>query len=349
MKSSVIEDINNLSTQSCLIIAEVGLNHNGDYELAAKSVLAAAKAGANAVKFQNFVTEDFLTDRTMTYTYTSQGVEITESFFDLCKRNEFKREWIQPLTDLCNQLGIEFMSTPTSQIGVDDLVDAGCKTVKNGSDYITHIPLLRYMASSGMTVILSTGMSGIEDIDAAVETVRNAPGGVVILQCTSSYPTQPEHTNLRRMLELKKRYGLPVGFSDHTVGFQAAVQAVTLGARVIEKHFTLSHDLPGPDHWFSVTPDELSELVREIRLAELRMGSPNIDSAECEESYKNQYRIGVVAARDLFPGQILQSDDVLFRKPLAGIRPRDIEGYYGRKLLAEIRQHQTIKAEYFSS
>lgn len=331
----------------CLIIAEIGLNHNGQLNLAIDSVKAAADAGADAVKFQNFITEDFLTDKAITYTYKTQGVEVTESFFELCKRNEFKREWIKPISNLCEELGVIFMSTPTSFSGVDDLLEAGCKYVKNGSDYITHIPLLRHMAKSGMHVILSTGMSDVQDVDEAMNALTMAEGGVTVLQCTSSYPTDASNVNLRRMLSLRDRYGCDVGFSDHTIGYMASVQAVSMGAKIIEKHFTLDHNLPGPDHWFSVNPEELKELVQEIRMAELRLGFSEIKSTASEDGWKNENRIGVVAARDILVGELLTEDDILYKKPLLSIKPADIEKYLGMPLKKPIKKYAPIRYEDF--
>ena len=336
-----------LNANHCFIIAEVGLNHNGSFELAMESVREAARAGADAVKFQNFITEDFLVDKSQTYTYKSQGEEITESFYELCKRNEFKREWIGPLFELCSDLGIEFISTPTSEEGVDDLVRAGCKTVKNGSDYITHTPLLKYMAESGMTVIISTGMSNLLEIDEAVDAVKHAAGGVVILQCTSNYPTTPEDVNLKRMVSLQERYKFPIGFSDHTIGHEAAIQALTLGAKVIEKHFTLSHDLPGPDHWFSVNPQELCELVKGIRRATLRLGSPSLTFSKSEKNIKDLNRIGVLSNKSLQAGQVLSPDDICFKKPLLGIKPIGINEFFGLRINKDIDLYQPITEDLF--
>ena len=329
-----------------LIIAEVGLNHNGDFNLAAKSVIAAAKSGADAVKFQNFITEDFQTDKLLTYTYFSQGKEITESFFDLCKRNEFKREWFKPLFNLCKEHGVEFISTPTSESGVDDLKEIGCKYIKNGSDYLTHTPLIKYMASSGMELILSTGMADEEDIDIAVNICKEMKSKFKLLHCTSNYPTSPIHTNLLRMTALRDKYNIDIGFSDHTESYQAAVQAIALGASVIEKHFTISHDLPGPDHWFSVTPDELSEYVLQIRNAEQRMGAKNFSSVESEDTKSNN-RIGVVASRDLEKNTILNKSDFTFKKPIGTIKPNDISKFIGLKLNKKINKYSPLNISDF--
>lgn len=187
------------------IIAEVGLNHNGNIDLAVKSIEEAAKAGADAVKFQNYRTEDFIFDRSLTYTYLSQGKEVTESMWDLCKRCETKREWLPPLKKICDTLSVEFMSTPTSESGVDDLIDVGVNKIKNGSDYLTHLPLLKYMGSTGATVIISTGMADSSEVQDAVDAVRSGgKSNIILMHCTSSYPTKASDVNLNRMIALQE-------------------------------------------------------------------------------------------------------------------------------------------------
>ncbi|NVL90350.1 MAG: N-acetylneuraminate synthase family protein [Desulfobacterales bacterium] len=332
----------------CFIIAEVGLNHNGDFDLARRSIEAAARCGVDAVKFQNFKTEDFLTDRTMQYTYKSQGKEITEPLYNICKRSEFRREWIGPLKALCDKLEIEFMSTPTSEGGVMDLVNAGVKILKNGSDYLTHIPLLKFMGQTGLPVIVSTGMAYFGEIDDVVNAVK-ASGNeqIILLHCVSNYPTHDKDVNLRRMVALRERYGLPVGFSDHTLGWLAAVQAVTLGAVAIEKHFTLDKNLPGPDHWFSLDPAELKTYVEEIRRAELRMGRQDISPAQGEIQIRDEYRLGIVVARRVEKGQLLAKEDVAFRKPCRGLLPKELEEYLGKRFTVSLDVGQPIKAKHF--
>lgn len=337
-----------MSAKSCFIIAEVGMNHNGRLDLARQSIEAAATAGCNAVKFQNFHTEDFIQDRKITYTYESQGRQVTESFFELCKRNELDPAWISELQALCAKLGVEFLSTPGSEESLRELISAKCRFVKNGSDYLTHLPLLRMMAETDMHLIISTGMAYEEDISSAIEALKPAlPDRVTLLHCTSNYPTAPEDTNLRRMVALKEKYGLPVGYSDHTVGWQAAVQAVTLGAEMIEKHFTLSHDLPGPDHWFSSTPDEMAELVRHVRLAEKRMGRPDLRPADGEMATRNEYRLGLVAIRDLPAGATLAEDMIAIRKPGKGLLARDLPDYLGRMLAVDVAKDRPLYAKDF--
>jgi len=330
----------------CYIIAEIGLNHNGNLGLAVESIEAAAACGVDAVKFQNFRTEDFLVDRTLLHTYRRQGHSVTESLYDICKRVEFRREWFGTLVPLCREKGVDFLSTPTSEEGVNDLVAVGCPLLKNGSDYLSHIPLIRYMARTGLPLLLSTGMADLEDVQGAVEAFTSAGNDhLILLHCVSNYPTRGADVNLRRMVALREKFGLPVGFSDHTEGWVAAVQAVTLGAVVVEKHFTLSRDLDGPDHWFSSDPRELAALVREVREARERMGSGRIAPAKSELDVRDAYRLGLVAARDLPAGHVLQAQDMAFRKPCTGLSPREMDEAVSRRIIRPLRAGESVQRD----
>ncbi|MBW8000463.1 MAG: N-acetylneuraminate synthase [Planctomycetes bacterium] len=333
----------------CFIIAEVGMNHNGSFELAEQMIKSAADAGADAVKFQNFKTEDFLSDKKLPITYKYHGKEITEPLWDACKRSEFKREWIPDLKKMCDELGVVFFSTPTSEEGIDDLINSGVEALKNGSDYLTQLPLLRYMGTTGVPVIVSTGMANQQDVDDAVEAVKS--GGksrVVLMHCVSTYPTAIEDLNLNKMVTLMERYNLPVGFSDHTGDFKAAVQAVTLKACMVEKHFTVDKNLPGADQNISCNPEEFNILVREIRDAEKRMGAKNISPAKGEMCHKDQSRIGLVAARDIQAGSVLVTEDVAYRKPALGLLPKQLNDVLGRVASVSISSGEPLRSEQLS-
>jgi len=331
----------------CFVIAEIGLNHNGDFELACKSVEAAAQAGVDAVKFQNFETEDFLTDRSYLYTYKSQGKEIKEPLFDICKRSEFKREWFPDLSRLCDKLGVVFISTPTSEKGVDDLIEFHIPMLKNGSDYLTHIPLIEYMGKTGKPLILSTGMAYEDDIIEAVKALKRVGNDYgILLHCVSSYPTKDENVNLRRMVSIGKKFNIPVGYSDHTIGWKSSVQAVSMGAKVIEKHFSLSNQLPGPDHWFSASPKEMETLVSEVRSAETRLGSDVISPAICEIEVRQEYRLSIVSSRNIEEGSILTRQDLAFKKPGQGILPKDLDQVVGATLIKSVKIGEPILYEF---
>jgi len=192
---------------------------------------------------------------------------------------------------------------------------------------------LEAMGATGLPVVVSTGMADVDDVEMALQAVRR--GGtseVILLHCTSAYPTPKDQTNLRRMLALKERFNVMVGFSDHTEGWYAAVQAVTLGAVLVEKHFTLDHELAGPDHWFSSTPGEFAELVKQVRDAELRMGRPEILPNAAEAHARAEYRLGLVAAADLAAGTVLGKADINIRRPGGGLLPKDLANVVGRRL-----------------
>ena len=211
--------------------AEVGINHNGQLSIAHDLIDAAAEAGADAVKFQNFRADDFVRDHNLTYGYISQGERVVESQYEMFRRHELTVTNLKELRDHCADLGVVFFSTPSSEHGLQDLVELGCPLVKNGSDYLVHLPMIRAMAKTGLPTVLSTGMSTLGDIDDAVNAFRGSGGRhLALLHCTSTYPTPDDEVNLLRIPALRARYGVPIGLSDHTDGTVAAVGAVASNA-----------------------------------------------------------------------------------------------------------------------
>jgi N-acetylneuraminate synthase/N,N'-diacetyllegionaminate synthase len=315
------------------IVAEIGINHNGDMELARRSIEAAAAAGADSVKFQNYRTEDFISDRSLTYTYRSRGQTVTEPQYDMFKRCEFGREQFAELKAHCDRCDVVFHSTPTSEATLSDLVELGAPVLKNGSDLLQHLPLIAAMGRSGLPTVISTGMANEAEIGEAVRTFR-ATGNeqLILLHCTSSYPTPPAEVNLARLPALAARFDCLVGFSDHTEGVEAAAGAVLLGACWIEKHFTLDRNLPGPDHWFSSDEPEFRELVRAIRRSEEMRGSSRIEPAASELKGRQEYRLSCVAASDLPAGHCLQTHDIAFRRPGTGLPPAEASALVGKRL-----------------
>ena len=329
-----------------LLIAEIGINHNGDMALAETMIRAAAQAGADAVKFQNYITEEFLSDDTLTYTYRSQGREITESQFAMFKRCELSEADLLRLKRACDREGVLFFSTPMGKPGVDALVRVGTAYLKNGSDCLGHLPLIRHMARTGIPTILSTGMAVEADIGAAVDAFREAGGtDLTVLACTSSYPTPREAVNLRRIPEIARRFGCASGFSDHTFGWEAAVASVCLGATMVEKHFTTDRNLPGPDHCFSSDPAEFAELVRRVRETETMLGESVLVHTSGEDHARAEYRVSCGAARALPRGHRLREDDILFRRPSDGAAPADLEKLLGKALVSELRRGEPIRLE----
>jgi N-acetylneuraminate synthase/N,N'-diacetyllegionaminate synthase len=319
--------------EPCFIAAEIGINHNGDMALARQMIDAAADAGADAVKFQNYRTEDFLSDKTLTYEYESQGRRVVESQYDMFKRCELTAGDLAGLARHCAARGLMFFSTPTSEQGIADAQRAGAPLLKNGSDYLSHLPLVRAMARSGLPTVLSTGMATLAEIEDAVLAYRDAGGrGLVLLACTSAYPTPDEDVNLARIAALRTAFGCPVGFSDHTWGAVAATAAVALGACFVEKHFTVDRGLPGPDQRFSSDPQEFRELVQSIRRAERCIGSAAIGPTPSETEARRGYRLSCVAASDLGAGHRLRAADIAFRRPANGLPPKLAPRIEGRRL-----------------
>lgn len=334
--------------QPCFIAAEVGINHNGDLKLAHRSIDAAADAGADGVKFQNYRTEDFVADRTLTYKYKSQGMAVTESQFEMFKRCELAPEALDELRDHCEQRGVVFFSTPTSVNGVNELVRLGVTLLKNGSDYLVHLPLIRAMAQTGLPTVLSTGMSTRVEIEDAVNAFREAGGkDLILLHCTSSYPTRNEDVHLRRIPALAAAFGFPVGFSDHSQGNVAAIGAIALGACFIEKHFTLDRNLPGPDHRFSADLAEFRSLVEAARTVEQSMGSAEFQPAASEELGRRDFRLSCVAARELPEGHRLTAGDIAYRRPGSGFLPKEANKLLNCVLSRKIRAGHVFAPEDF--
>lgn len=316
------------------IIAEAGANHNGELSMAKELVVAAREAGADCIKFQTFTAENFCADRTKTFTYKSQGREVTESEFEMFKRLELRRdEWVE-LIAFCNEQKIFFFTTVQDPVNLEMMLELDLPAIKVGSDDFDHLTNLRLYANTGLPLIISKGMSGADETDKVLNEIAPlASGGLGVLHCVSLYPSEAHHLNLKQIVTLRETYPhLVWGFSDHTPSTVAPALAVTLGARIIEKHFTLDHDLPGPDHWFSMDPTEFGEMVRNIRFAEAAMGSGRIEALKEESISREIMRRRVVAARSLDAGAVLGDDDVTFKRAEAGAFAGDWEEMRGCRL-----------------
>jgi N-acetylneuraminate synthase/N,N'-diacetyllegionaminate synthase len=323
--------------QPCFIVAEVGLNHNGDMALAKETIDAAVEAGACAVKFQNYRTEDFLSDNSLTHEYVSQGKTIVESQFEMFRRCELTTEMLFELKHYCETRGIIFHSTPTSIETLSDLISIGVPLVKNGSDYLTHLPLIRAMADTGIPTVLATGMATRDEIEDAVAAFCEAGGtSLVLLHCTSSYPTKPTDVHLRKIETLREDMDCLVGLSDHSQGITAGIGALILGACFIEKHFTLDRNLPGPDHVFSMNPKELSELVKAVRTVEDQLGQSALGPTPSESLGRRDYRLSCVARKDLNVGHSITMEDIEYKRPGTGLPPNKANIFIGKKVVIKI-------------
>lgn len=316
---------------ACLVIPEIGVNHNGDPALAARMIDAIADAGAECVKFQTFSADEFVNSAEDTYTYISQGEDVTESMLAMFRRLELRRDEFDSLFSHARRRNLVPFSTPTDRAAVDLLDDLGVPVFKIGSDDLVYTPFLRYVASKGKPLVLSTGMADEEDIERALDSVR-AEGNdrVILLHCVSEYPTPPSDANLRKIPAMQARFGVPVGFSDHTLGVTAALGAVALGACIVEKHFTLDRSLPGPDHRFSTTPAELARLIADIHELEDCLGSAELIPTPAERETATLSRRSIVVAADLPAGHVLTPTDLAFRRPGTGLLPYEVERVLGR-------------------
>jgi len=305
--------------EPAFIIAEASTNHNGDLGRARQMVRAAKETGADCIKFQTFSAEEFCADRTKTFTYRSQGQEVTEVEFDMFRRLEFSEsEWID-LIQCCDDEGILFLTTVQDPVNLAMLQTMGLKGIKVGSDDFDHLPNLRIFAGTGLPMIISKGMSDLGEVDRVLGALRPLTDQLAVLHCVSLYPTDPAFLNLRQIPRLVSLYPHVVwGFSDHSQGTLASTLAVSLGAKIIEKHFTLDHDLPGPDHWFSMDVEKMSRLVRDIRLAEAAMGSGDIVPATGEHESKKIMRRRIVAKTDLPAGTVLSDENIAYKRATSG-------------------------------
>jgi len=298
------------------IIAEAGINHNGELDKALAMVRVASEAGADAVKFQTFKAEEFVADPEQTYTYRSQGKDVTESMLAMFRRYELPREDWFAIKAECDRQGIVFMSTPQNRTDLDLLLEVGVPAVKVGSDDFTNLPLLKSYAATGLPLILSCGMADMAEVYRSLDAVGALDGyPTVLLLCTSQYPTPPADVNLRKLATLQAAFpALVLGFSDHTVGPLASSLAAVLGACVFEKHFTLSHALPGPDHWFSEEPGGLVELIGAIRTAHAMLGSSIVRPTAAEKENKKELRRVIVAAGNIRAGELFSESNLVMRR-----------------------------------
>ncbi len=328
------------NSEPCFIIAEAGVNHNGNINLAKKLIDVAKEAGADAVKFQTFKAEELLTKTAG----KAKHIEGELSFFEMVKRLELGKKELQQIAEHAKRKGIIFLSTPTGEESVDLLSDLGVPAYKIASGDITNIPLLRYVAREKLPIILSTGMANLGEIEEALNAIY-ASGNkeVILLHCVASYPTPLEEVNLRVIETLKQAFQVPVGFSDHTVSTVVPIVAVVLGASIIEKHFTLDKNLPGPDHKASASPDELRQIVHGIREFELASGSPIKKATKSEESTKLAFRRSIVARTHIPKGTKIKAPMLSFKRPAGGVSPQYVDSVIGKEAKSDIEPDQIIK------
>jgi N-acetylneuraminate synthase len=323
----------------CFIIAEAGVNHNGEVDLAKRLVKVAANAGADAVKFQTFKADRVVTSMAPKAQYQLHSTRETESQLDMLRRLELPIDAYQKLMSYCRAKGITFLSSPFDKESVDFLDNLGVPAFKISSGEITNSPFLSHVGRKRKPIILSTGMAYIGEVEAAVNTIKKAGNqDLILLHCVSSYPAEPGDVNLRAIRTMETAFGVPVGYSDHTVGIEVAFAAVALGACVIEKHFTLDRKLPGPDHQASLEPEELAALVRGIRTVEAALGHGRKEPVTSEANTAAVARKSLVAGLDIKAGTRLTEEMIAIKRPGTGLSPAMRPHVVGRTLCVDVAE-----------
>lgn len=314
-----------------MIIAEAGVNHNGDFETALKLVDAAVEAGVDYVKFQTFKSDKLTAKSAPKANYQKETTDSSESQQDMLKKLELTQDMFMRLKDYCSEKAIGFMSTPFELDSLEFLLNLGVDSIKLSSGDITNYPLLRAIGLSGKPVIISTGMCDIAEVEEAVAVLKdNGAEDIAILHCNTQYPTPFADVNLKAMDTLRERFGGIIGYSDHTEGIEAPIAAVAMGAEVIEKHFTLDKNMPGPDHKASLNPEELKRMVRAIRNIEMAIGTGIKQPSPSEKENIAIARKSIVAACDIKAGEIFSEENLTSKRPGSGISPMMWEALIGR-------------------
>lgn len=307
-----------------LIIAEAGVNHNGDIELAKQLIDVAADAGADYVKFQTFSADRIVTKSANKAEYQKQSSDSSESQYEMLKGLELSVEMHRELIKHCEKKSIKFISTGFDIQSVDLLVGLGLNLIKIPSGEITNLPFLRHVGSLRLPVIMSTGMSSMDEIGDALSILEQAGlsrAKIIVLHCTTEYPTPMGEVNLRAMNSIRKTFGVAVGYSDHTAGIEISIAAVSLGASVIEKHFTIDRSLPGPDHKASLEPRELIAMVKAIRNVDVALGSDVKEPTISEIKNMRVARKSILAGRKIEIGEILSASNLVIKRPGDGVSP----------------------------
>jgi len=330
------------------IVAEAGVNHNGNLSMARELVDEAKRAGADAVKFQTFTAESLVNPGTAKADYQKRADSQDESQLEMIKRLELSFEDFRKLSEYCRDREVLFLSTPFDFESADFLNQLDVPAFKISSGDLTNHPLLEFVAAKGRPVILSTGMSDLSEVGEAVDVVRSTGNDrLALLQCVTNYPADALDVNLHAMKTLEDTFQVPVGYSDHTEGIEISLAATALGATIIEKHFTLDRHLPGPDHAASLEPDELKKMVEGIRKVEAALGDGIKKPATSEAANALVARRSIVAAREIRAGTTLTSDAVTFRRPGTGLPPKRVSQLLGLIARVDIARGEFLRLDMF--
>lgn len=334
--------------QPCFIIAEAGVNHNGDVKRALQLIDLAAEANVDVVKFQTFFADEIVTRDAERAPYQKKNMpEVKEQTqWQMLKKLELPLEAFDRLKKYSEKKGLIFLSTPYDIPSIDMLDKLGVSAFKVSSAWITNLPFLTHLAGKGKPIIFSRGMSYKNEIAEAIETMQAAGNqDLILMHCHFNYPTDIADVNLRVLATLREKFGLPVGFSDHTPGINAALAAVALGAVSIEKHFTLDKNLPGPDHQASLDPQELISMVKGIREIELALGKPEISVTKNEAPMRKVSRTSLVSAVFISKGTVINESMIVIKRPGTGILPKDLNKVVGKTAKTDIKPGSLINWE----
>lgn len=325
------------------IIAEAGVNHNGDISLAKKLILEAKNAGADCVKFQTFKAEQIVTKTSPKATYQLKVTDEKESQYEMLKKLELNFTDFQELLDYCEEIKIDFLSTPYNLEDIDFLENLGVNGYKVASGQLTETPFLKALARKGKQIILSTGMANIAEVYLAIQAIREeGNSNIIVLQCTTNYPSKIEDANILAMNSIKEACGVRVGYSDHVTNNYACFAAVALGAEIVEKHFTLDKLMVGPDHSCSLTPEEFKEMVVAIRNIEKALGSKVKKPSPIEIENSKGMKRGMVVLQNIPVGTKLKREHIGFKRPLKGIPINMLENVIGKITAKNIEIDQAI-------
>jgi N,N'-diacetyllegionaminate synthase len=326
------------------IIAEAGVNHNGNIDIALQLVNAAKVAGADCVKFQTFKAEQIVTISAPKAPYQLEVTDRTENQFDMLKKLELDFKGYSVILKRCKELKIDFLSTPYNKEDVDFLESLGVEGFKIASGQLTELPFLRYSASKEKKMIISTGMASMADVFNAVEAIRSVGNdNIVVLQCTTNYPSSIEDANLRAILSMKEACKVSVGYSDHVQNNFACYAAVALGATIIEKHFTLDKNMPGPDHSSSLNPEEFKDLVIGIRQIEMSLGSSIKKPTILESQNIFGMKRSLVAEQFISKGTIISHQHIGFKRPANGMEVNMIDQIIGKEVLKDMEKDEPFQ------
>lgn len=350
MKNFKISNFNIGNSKVPYIIAEAGVNHNGSVKIAKKMVDIAKKAGANAIKFQSFITDEIILKAAPKATYHKKttGSDKKLSWYNLLKSQEMNAKMHKDILRHCKKKKITFLSTPYDEKSSDFLEKIGVKAFKIASTDNNNVKLLSHIAKKKIPMILSTGMMDMKTLEQSIDIIRkNGNSKISILQCTSNYPCNLENSNLLLIKEFQKKFKIPVGFSDHTEGNLASIVATSFGASIIEKHFTLNKKLPGPDHRMSMNSDELKKFISEIKKVSRTFGRKEKKVLKCETENFKKLKKSLVSKTEINKGRKINISMISAKRPGTGIKANDLSLIIGKKAIKNISKNTILKINMF--